>query len=185
MIAIIRTKGANIAKGIRKITNLVFGNSDARESYDVSPYGYDAHPISDINGVYCNTSTIGQPVTIGYINKNQKAALGESRMYSTNSTGVVQYNVWLRSSGEVLIGASDNPASYTNFLTKFNELKIGFDLLRTEVNALVTSYNAHTHLYVPALVPAPTTAPTLVPSTPAIPATATIDSSKATTIKTI
>ena len=34
----------------------------------------------------------------------------------------------------------------TNFAVKYTELKTAFDLLRTELNALITAYNAHIHV---------------------------------------
>jgi hypothetical protein len=119
---------------------------------------------------------VGVPIVIGYFNTQQKAATGESRIFATDSTGAFKYNVWLKSDGTVLIGESDNPASYNNFLVKFNELKTGFDTLRTEVNSMVTVFNAHVHPSSVAI------SPTVTSQTPA---TATINSSKATKIKTI
>lgn len=55
----------------------------------------------------------------------------------------------------------------TNFAVKYTELKTAFDLLRTEVNALITIFNAHTHPYVDTPVGASTTSPSLTPGTPA------------------
>ena len=183
MIAILTTAGTALSNAKRKIKAVLFGKDDVREASESMPWGYDGNPINGVNGVYCNTTTVGSPVIVGYINNKQKAETGESRIFATNSSGTFKYNVWLRSDGTVLIGDSDTPASYTNFLTKFNELKTGFDLLRTEVNALVTSYNGHTHLYLPPPIPL-AAIPTATPIPTGVPATATIDSSKATKIKT-
>ena len=170
-----KVAGSNIMNKLRKIKAIVFGKDDVREPNEVAPYGYDASPVNDIYAVYSNTNTIGVPIIIGYFNKQQKAQTGESRIFATDSTGVFKYNVWLRADGTVLIGDSDEPSDYTNFLVKFNELKTGFDTLRTEVNSMVTVFNAHVH---------PASVPVLITATPQTSATATIDSSKATKIKT-
>jgi hypothetical protein len=183
MIALARTAGSAIASGIRRVKTLVFGKSYTRNPTEIAPYGYDASPIDGINSLYCDTTVNGVTVTVGYVNTQQKAATGESRIFATDSTGDFKFNVWLKSDGTVLIGDSDTPASYTNFLTKFNELKTGFDLLRTEVNAMATTFNSHTHLYLPPPIPL-AAIPTAPPVAPQVPATATIDASKATKIKT-
>lgn len=56
----------------------------------------------------------------------------------------------------------------TNFAVKYTELKTAFDLLRTEVNALITIFNAHTHPYVDTPVGDSTTSPSLTPGVPAV-----------------
>jgi hypothetical protein len=53
----------------------------------------------------------------------------------------------------------------TNFAVKYLEMKTAFDLLRTELNALITAYNAHTH-------PTAPSGPVSTPSTPGTPAAA-------------
>jgi len=57
----------------------------------------------------------------------------------------------------------------TNFAVNYNEMKIAFDTLRTELNTFVTLYNSHTHQIVPPGVPG---TPTAVPNSPGIPAVA-------------
>jgi len=166
-----------INKTRRYIKARVF--SRTREVQQALPYGIDSAPINTSIAAFADTADTGTAVVIGYVYKDAIAAAGESRMYSTNSSGAFQFQVHLKANGEVLIGTSSSDAAYTNFLVKFNELKTGFDLLKTEVNAIVTIFNAHVHTGV-------TSGPasSAISPTPAIPATATIDSSKATKIKT-
>lgn len=171
MIAQVKYTGSRILNLARLLKVLVFGKDDIREVSEASNWGVDSCPISNTNAVYVSTASNGVSFVVGYINTHQKAAEGETRFYSTNSSGTFKFNVWLRADGTVLIGDSDTPASYTNFLTKFNELKTGFDQLKSD-------FNSHTHMYTPgALPPTPSAAPT-------VPSTASIDSSKATKIKT-
>ncbi len=166
-----------IANTRRLIKARVF--SRTREVQQALPYGIDSAPINTSIAAFADTADTGTAVVIGYVYKDAIAAAGESRLYSTNSSGAFQFQVHLKASGEVLIGTSSSDAAYTNFLVKFNELKTGFDLLKTEVNAIVTIFNAHVHTGVTTGVGS-----SLVSPTPAMPATATIDSSKATKIKT-
>lgn len=175
-IALSTIKGSRISNLIRLIKAQIFGLDDLREINEAMPYGVDSCPVSNTNGVFVNTTSNGVSYVVGYVNKQQKATAGEMRIYSTNSSGVFKFNVWLKGDGTVLIGDSDTPASYTNFLTKFNELKTGFDTLKGDYNTFIANYNLHTHSN-----SGGTTTP---PSPTGSPSTASIDSSKATKIKT-
>jgi len=65
----------------------------------------------------------------------------------------------------------------TNFAIKYNEMKVAFDTMRTELNNLITIFNAHVHSGV-------TTGPgsSAISPTPAIPATADMTFSKNTKV---
>jgi hypothetical protein len=65
----------------------------------------------------------------------------------------------------------------SDFAVAFNDLKTGFDDLRTEVNAFLGKYNTHTHA---GAGPSPLLA---VPAESATTATATIDAAKVSTVK--
>lgn len=180
MIAIFKHISSTIEAGKRMLKLNGYGNYDPRTASECAPSGTDSSPTEGMQAIYADTTNVSNPVIIGYINTKQLAAAGEHRIYATDANGVFKFNIWQRADGTVLIGSSDAPADYVNFLVKYNELKIGFDLLKTEVNAMVTIFNAHVH---PGVTPG--VGATLVSATPATPATATIDSSKATKIKTI
>ena len=80
--------------------------------------------------------------------------------------------VELDDAGNVSInGVADNAAG-------FADLKTGFDLLRTQVNAFITIFNAHVHSGV-------LTGPAVsgVTATPGIPVSATIDAAKIESVK--
>jgi len=72
-----------------------------------------------------------------------------------------------------------------DFMARFNELKTGFDQLKSDFNTLVTTYSTHTHLVnvtVNNILPGPSTASgtgAAVPTTsPGTPSTASIDAAK-------
>jgi hypothetical protein len=53
----------------------------------------------------------------------------------------------------------------TNFAVKYTELKTAFDTLRTELNSLITVFNAHVHPGVTS--GSASTSPSTTPGTPA------------------
>lgn len=123
----------------RRVVKAWNGKSDTRTAKQYDPPGIDSNPIKDMVCIYGLTELDGSEVIIGYLNKNQLAASGEFRTFSTDENGTVKFNVWLKSDGTVLMGTSVTPAAYTNFAVKFNELKIEF-------NEFKAKFNAHTHV---------------------------------------
>ncbi len=74
-----------------------------------APYGIDSNPIKDMVAIYSSTIQQGEPVIIGYINRNSIAEVGGLRMYSTNAGGQEQVYIYLRASGKIeLAGNTDN-----------------------------------------------------------------------------
>jgi len=96
------------------------------------PYGVDSNPIADMIAVYSPTLQKGRAVIVGYINKNQLAAVGEHRIYSTDSQGNLKFSIWLKNDGTCEIGGNEN------HLTRFEELEAGF-------NQFVQDFNSHSH----------------------------------------
>lgn len=162
----------------RIVKYLRLGKSDIQTSEEVSPYGVDSSPIKNMIAVYCETSVKGENVIIGYINKNQLAAPGEVRNYSTDANGNLKFYTWLKNDGTYLLGGDVDNA------VRYSALALAFNQLRTELNAHIALYNAHVHVILAAgAVPAPfTTSPT---ATPATPSTADISPAKIEEIKTL
>ena len=71
-----------------------------------------------------------------------------------------------------------NAIGGTDFAAGFNDLKTGFDTLRSELNAFITVFGTHVHTGVTA--GSVSSGP---PGAPAVPATATIDAAKIEEIK--
>lgn len=121
------------------------------------PFGIDSNALKGMSAIYAQTRTQGNPVIIGYINKDQLAGLGELRLFSKHDDGTLSTYIWLKGDGIMEIGGN------TDFMVRFSELKEGFDQLRSDFNAHVHASNG---------VP---------PTTPSV---ASIDDSKIDDIKT-
>lgn len=162
----------------RVVKVLRMGKGDIQTSDQVAPHGIDSYPVKDMTAIYAQTEQKGETVIIGYLNKNMLAAIGETRMYSTDADGGLKTFVWLKNDGTIELGGS------AKNLVRFQELKTGFDQLKTDLNDMKTKWNAFTAAYVPggpALVGTP---PTLAgQNSPA--STASIDSAKIDEIKTL
>jgi hypothetical protein len=165
--------------GRRLIKSLGWGADDVQETLNVAPFGDDSCPVKDMVAIYATTSDIGNPVVIGYVNKNQIADVGEKRIFSTNADGVEQIALHLKNDGTAEFGGN------TDFMVRYSELEVGFNALKSDFNSLVTSYNSHIHITT-ATVSA-TAVPGVIAPTPSTgtPSTADISGSKIDEIKTI
>jgi hypothetical protein len=94
---------------------------------DYGPYGTDSRPPKNATVIYITTERNGDEAIIGVLNKGRKAEIGEHRIFSTNADRLFKFNIWLTADGKVRIGNSDAPADYTNFATRYNELKTAYD----------------------------------------------------------
>lgn len=139
-----------------------YGKDDIQTPVEAMPYGTDANPIADMIAVYSQTSEKGNPVIIGYINKNQLAGVGEHRTYSTDADGVLKFYIWQKNDGTCEIGGN------SDFMVRFNKLKSGFDKLKADFNSHIHTGN----------IGAPTSPPTVA-------TTASIDDAKIEEIKTL
>jgi len=90
----------------RLIKFLGWGKNDVQSQKEASPYGTDSSPIKNMIAIYAQTANGSESIVIGYINKNQLADVGEHRIYSTNSDGDLQAEIWLKKNGKILINAN-------------------------------------------------------------------------------
>lgn len=170
MIAIV-TLISSMIKSNRRVPKVrVLGMDDVREPLEIAPAGIDSAGTKGMRALYLDTVDRANPVIIGYLNEHQLALEGEWRAYATDADGNVVFNMWQRRDGKLLVGTSVEPADYTNFLVKFNELKSGFDQLKED-------FNNHTHMYNPG-------GGALTATGGVTPSAASIDGSKATNIET-
>jgi len=168
---VVKVISTSISQLRRLIKFYRLGNSDVRENYEIGPYGVDSNPVKDMVAIYAETAVKGKAVIIGYVNKNQMADVGELRLYSTDADGVEQFFVWFKNNGTLEVGGnSDN-------MVRYSELKLAFDELKTDLNNLVTAYNAHQH---PTAAPGPPSPPTVTGS----PSGADISGAKIDEVKT-
>lgn len=129
-----------IVNSKRLVKFLGIGRSDVQEKNEVGPFGIDSNPVKDMVAIMAPTSEIGKDVIIGYINTNQMAEVGETRLFSTDLDGVEQIFIHLKNDGNIEFG--DNADN----LVRFSKLKLEFDNLKNDFNSLVTAYNSHVHI---------------------------------------
>ena len=171
MINVTKTISTSIKNAVRFVKFLRMGKSDVQECRQSSPFGIDSAPTKDMAAIYAKTAEVGKPVIIGYINKNQIAEAGETRIFSTDENGTVKIALHLKNDGTAEFGGN------TKNMVRFQELETGFNDLKTDFNNLVTAYNLHIH---PSS--SGTTSPTATQGTSS---TADISGSKIDEIKTL
>lgn len=137
--------------------------SDVRTSTQAAPFGIDSRPPKGMIAVFSQTDEKGRSVVVGYINKNLVADVGETRLFSVNASGILQTYVWLKKDGVIELGGNNR------HMARFEELKAGFDQLRTDFNTFLT------HVHGGSGTP---------PTPPQTPSTASVDNSKINNIKT-
>ena len=165
------------------------GRDDIQTAKTLSPFGFESAPVNDTFGLHIETSTLNQSYCVGYINEEPITEPGESRIYSTNSSGEEQIAFHFKADGTVEMGGdADNAVRFSELKTGFDQLKADFNALVNSYNALVTAYNAHVHPVPFADVIAPSggsqSLPTPASGSPGVTSAATIDASKIDELKT-
>lgn len=137
LVQILSTAFDDLKRRIPKFKR--FGNSDVQTSFEASPYGIDSNPIKGMVAVYSETSEKGKTVVVGYLNKNQLAKPGETRLYSTNDSGELKIYCWLKDDGTIEFGGN------TDNLIRYEKLNIALqaqvDLLNTELAKIAVVLN--------------------------------------------
>lgn len=162
----------------RIVKFLGWGKNDTKTSFEVSPYGLDSNAINKTIALHCPTSDKGKTVILGYLNTNQKAGIGEMRIFATDGDGIEKFYVWLKSNGIIEIGGD------VNYAVKYNELETEFNKLKDSYNDLADKWNQFCTAYTPGSPSVLGTPPTLSTST-VLPNTSDITNTKNDKIKTI
>lgn len=179
---LIKVISTEIKNAIRFVKFLRFGRGDYQTAMNVTPYGVDSNPIKDMIAVYGQTSEKGDTVVLGYINKSSVAQPGENRIFSTNAQGQVQASIYLKADGVIVItGNSIEFLGSEKTLAKFQELKEGFDQLKSDLNDHIQNWNTFAVAYTPGSSSSVGTPPTAQQSDPS---TASVDDSQASNLKT-
>jgi hypothetical protein len=127
-------KSSAIEAGKRVLKVIQFGAKTAKES---APFGYDGNPIADMTAIYGNTSNNSDTVIIGYINKNQIAGVGETRLYSLDGDGAVKSFVWMKSNG--VLELNGNTYSGVRFEPLDSGLQNQTNLINIELGKIAAS----------------------------------------------
>lgn len=121
MISLTKYLSARIESGIRKLKVIVSGTNNVQEPTECMPFGIDSVPVANMKAIYSTSTIQGSNVIIGYVNTQQRAATGEFRAYSTDSSGGLATYIWLHSTagaGQLeLGGTADNAMRYSQFNT--------------------------------------------------------------------
>ncbi|WP_036384089.1 hypothetical protein [Muricauda sp. MAR_2010_75] len=129
MISLAQVKSVIVENYKRIIKVVQFGPKTAMNA---APFGDDSHPLKDMVAIYGKTSERGEPVILGYLNKNQIASVGEKRIFSLTPEGDLSFAVHLKNDGTCEIGGnSDN-------LIRFQPLNTAIQQMNTHVNQELT-----------------------------------------------
>lgn len=120
-----------------------FGNSDVQTSFESGPYGIDSSPIKDMVAVYSETGEKGKTVIVGYINKNQLADVGETRLFSTDAQGVLKSYAWLKNDGTIEFNGNENN------LVRYTPLNSGLEAQKELINIELAKIAAAINAIVP------------------------------------
>lgn len=119
----------------RRLSKLLgMGTSDVQTPVELNPYGLDSNPVKGTRAVFAQTGIKGESVLLGYFGRDKKAAVGEIRLYSTDSDGNEQTFLWLKNDGTIEVaGNADNAVRYS----ELNNAKQQFvALLQTELGLI-------------------------------------------------
>jgi hypothetical protein len=151
MIQLVKIISTTIDSANRRLVKFFrFGKDDVQEVLNASASGDDSPPTENMRGIYVQTSQVGTPVLVGYINDKQIAKPGEKRIFATDQNGNVLLHFYMKDDGTIELGGTGNHA------VKFNELEAQFNELNNKFNSFVNSYNVHFHASfgaVPAYLP--------------------------------
>jgi hypothetical protein len=125
-ISLSKLKSSTIEQGKRFLKVLQFGAKTAKESY---PFGFDSVPPADWTAIYAETTNKDESVIIGYINRNQLASIGESRIYALGSNKEVTAFLWAKSQGDLLLNGSNFTA------VRFDPLDTALQTEKSQINA--------------------------------------------------
>lgn len=140
-------------------------NADDGELYHLP--GVYSKPHEDESGVVAQVGNDNIVIATHNYKLDKDVDKGNILLYSIDNTGTVKGSCLLNQNGEFIVNDGSRSA------VAFAELKAGFDQLKTDLNNLITAYNAHVHSGV-------TTGPGSSGPTPSqgVSSTADIDSSE-------
>lgn len=133
---LIKTISTKLTNAVRFVKFLRMGDNDIQEVEQVAPYGVDSNPIKDMVALYAPTLQQGNAVVVGYINKNQIADVGETRIFSTDSDGELKTYIHLLNDGVMEIGGD------ADFMVRFGPTKANIEELQNDINNLKSIISA-------------------------------------------
>lgn len=147
MVTFSKFKSSVIESGKRIMKVTQFGVKTAKESY---PFGFDSVPPEGWTAIYSETSNKSESVIIGYINKNQLAEAGSSRMFSLGNSGEVSGYVYVRASG--ILELNGNEFSSVRFEKLVQAINAQNLLINAELTKIAVSISALGGSYIPGTI---------------------------------
>lgn len=147
MLTFSKLKSSSIEQGKRILKVLQFGAKTAKE---VGPFGFDSSAPENWTAIYGETSNKGESVIIGYINKNQLAEAGGSRMYALDSSGEVVGYVYARASG--VLELNGNEFSGVRFQNLVQAINAQNSLINAELAKIALAIGALGGAYSPGTI---------------------------------
>jgi hypothetical protein len=134
LVKTISTEFDNLKRRVVKV--LRSGKSDVQTAFEAAPFGIDSNPLKDMIALYAPTTEKGKTVIIGYLRASQlKAAIGETRLYSTDGNGTEKTFLWLKNDGTIEVGGS------TDFMVRYSKLEEAFNDLKDKWNTFANAYS--------------------------------------------
>ena len=119
---------------------LVFGKKDVRTAEQYLPHGFDSKPVKEAVALYADTSNNGELAVVGYLIKSEETNEGESRMYSTNSSGEEQIFIKLTNNGRIQLGGdAHNAVRFTPLNNELNDLQTRLNSEFTKIQTAIAS----------------------------------------------
>jgi len=129
LVTIISAAFDDAKKRIVKIN--VMGKNDTQTAIQAAPFGIDSNPVKNMIAVYAKTSEVGRTVLIGYLNKEQIAEVGETRIFATDENGgkLTKGYIHLKNDETIEIGGNiDN-------MIRFNKLDSSLQSFKNQIQA--------------------------------------------------
>ena len=147
MLTFSKLKSSSIEQGKRILKVLQFGAKTAKEC---GPFGFDSSAPENWTAIYSDTSNKDESIIIGYINKNQVAAIGESRLYALGSSGEVVGYVYARASGVLELNGSEfSGVRFQNLVQAINAQN---SLINAELTKIAVAIGALGGAYAPGTI---------------------------------
>lgn len=161
-------KNKNSSKNVVLLQVRISDEKDIQTIELMTPAGDDSIPPLGAKVAILTVSNSYKIAIAQSDNIESTMDIGEKKIYSQENGIIKAYANWLKSGIIEINGNAD-------FAVAFNDLKSGFDTLKSDLNTFIGIFNAHVHVE--------TGASTLPTATPGTVTAASIDASKIDTVK--
>lgn len=129
-----------ITKGKLIVKVLGIGSKDVQTVYNIAPFGIDSNPVAGMRAIWAKTDNLEDRILLGILFEKATAESGETIVYSTNSSGIIQGKIYLKKNGDIEInGNADNAVRYSKLDDKLQSFKTD---INTELGKIATAINA-------------------------------------------